>query len=98
MPEGFPAKHIDYAVPPKAHTPMYLMHKWWARKPHNVVAEYIDTYSKPGEIVLDPFAGSGVTATESIKLGRKAIAFDLDPMATFITRMTTMPAKIDDFT
>jgi 16S rRNA G966 N2-methylase RsmD len=73
---------------------MYLMHKYWARKPHNVVGEYIEHYSKKGEIVLDPFAGSGVTAIEALKLGRKAIAIDIDPMATFITRMTLKPTNI----
>lgn len=33
--------HINYALVAKTHTPMYLMHKYWARKPHNVVSEYI---------------------------------------------------------
>ncbi len=80
--------HLNYALVAKAHTQMYLMHKWWARKPHNVVSEYIKHYSAEGDIVLDPFVGSGVTALEAIKLGRKAVAIDLDPMATFITRNT----------
>jgi 16S rRNA G966 N2-methylase RsmD len=88
-------QHIDYPLVAEAHTPMYLMHKFWARKPHNVVAEYIKRYSDEGEIVLDPFAGSGVTAIEAIKLGRKGIAIDLDPIATFITRQTAIPADID---
>lgn len=78
----------------KTHPPMYYMHKYWARKPHNVVAEYIKHYSKEGDIVLDPFAGSGVTAIEAIKLGRKAIAVDLDPMASFITRTTAIRVDI----
>ena len=81
-------KHIDHALVSKAHTPMYLMHKWWARKPHNVVAEYIKRYSKEGDIVIDPFVGSGVTAIEALKLKRKAVAVDLNPMAIFITKMT----------
>jgi len=76
---------------------MYLMHKYWARKPHNVVAEYIKHYSKKGDIVLDPFCGSGVTAIEAIRAGRKAVAIDLDPVATFITRMTAMPADLEKF-
>lgn len=84
-------------IPPKTHTSMYLMHKYWARKPHNVVGEYIKRYSKEGEIILDPFVGSGVTAIESLKLGRKAIATDLDPMSTFITRMTILPIDLDEF-
>jgi adenine-specific DNA methylase len=84
--------HIDHAISPQAHIPMYLMHKYWARKPHNVVGEYIEHYSKKGEIVLDPFVGSGVTAIEALKKGRKAVAIDLDPISTFITRMTLIPA------
>jgi len=28
---------------------MYLLHKWWARKPHNIVRQYVETYSRPGE-------------------------------------------------
>ena len=88
--------HIDHAISPQAHTPMYLMHKYWARKPHNVVGEYIEHYSKKGEIVLDPFVGSGVTAIEALKRGRKAIATDLDPISIFITRMTAMPVDSDN--
>lgn len=73
------------------------MHKYWARKPHNVVAEYIKHYSKKGDIVLDPFSGSGVTAIEAVKHGRKAVAIDLSPMSAFITRMTLIPVDLTDF-
>jgi len=86
--------HIDYAIPAKTHTSMYLMHKYWARKPHNVVREYIEHYSKEGDIVLDPFVGSGVTTIESLRCERKAIATDIDPMAIFITRMTALPVDL----
>ena len=89
-------EHIDYAIVPKTHSSMYSMHKYWARKPHNVVSEYINHYSKEGEIVLDPFLGSGVTALEAIKAGRKAIGIDLDPMSIFITEQTAIPVDIDE--
>ena len=81
-------EHIDYAIIAQAHTPMYLIHKYWARKPHNVVSQYIRHYSKKGEIVLDPFGGSGVTAMEAIKAGRKAISIDLNPMSAFLIENT----------
>ena len=71
------------------------MHRYWARKPHNVVSEYIEHYSKEGDIVLDPFAGSGVTAIESLVLKRKAVAVDIDPVATFITRCTALPVNLE---
>jgi len=88
---------IDHAISPLPHTQTYLMHKYWARKPHNVVAEYIKHYSKKGNIVLDPFSGSGVTAIEAIKHGRKAVAIDLSPMSAFITRMTLAPVDLNAF-
>lgn len=69
------------------------MHKFWARKPHNVVSAYVKNYSKPGEVVLDPFMGSGVTPLEAVKLDRKAVGVDLNPMAVFISRMTGKPAE-----
>jgi len=88
---------IDHALVPKPHPPMYLMHKFWARKPHNVVSEYIQHYSKKGDIVLDPFCGSGVTNIESLILERKTIAIDLDPIATFITRMSLLPIDLTEY-
>ena len=89
--------NIDYAIPPQTHTSMYLMHKYWARKPHNVVREYIEHYSSEGDIVLDPFSGSGVTAIEALKAKRKAISTDLDPMSTFITKMTINHVNLEEF-
>lgn len=89
-------KHIDHALVAKGHPPMYVMHKYWARKPHNVVNEYIKHYSEEGDVVLDPFCGSGVTAIEALKLNRKAIAVDLNPIATFITKITADSVDINE--
>jgi NAD(P)H-flavin reductase/16S rRNA G966 N2-methylase RsmD len=90
-------QHIDYAVVAKTHPLMYKMHKYWGRKPYNVIAEYINHYTKKDDIILDPFCGSGVTAIEAIKLKRKVIAVDLNPMALFITKMTLEPLNLAKF-
>lgn len=71
------------------------MHQYRSRKPENVVAKYIEHYTSEREIVLDPFAGSGVSAIEAVRLGRKGIAFDLDPMAVFIARWTARPINVE---
>ena len=67
---------------------MYVWHKYWSRKTWNVVGQFIETYSREGEIVLDPFAGSGVVAIEAVRRGRRAIVIDLNPAASMITELT----------
>ncbi|NCO66006.1 MAG: hypothetical protein AUK32_04425 [Candidatus Aquicultor secundus] len=46
----------------------------------------INLYSSPGDIVLDPFSGSGVVPFEAALLSRKAYANDLSPYAYTLTR------------
>ncbi|MBF6612414.1 MAG: DNA adenine methylase [Chloroflexi bacterium] len=46
----------------------------------------INLYSAPGDIVLDPFSGSGVVPLEAALLGRSVWANDLSPYAYVLTR------------
>ncbi len=46
----------------------------------------INLYSRPGDIVLDPFCGSGVVPLEAALAGRRAWANDLSPYAYTLTR------------
>ena len=46
----------------------------------------VNLYSRPGDIVLDPFSGSGVVPLESALAGRIAWANDLSPYAYVLTR------------
>lgn len=91
--EALEINHLNRQIPPLAHTSMYLWHKYWSRKTWNVVSEYIKTYCPGDGIVFDPFAGSGITAMEALKNGRRAIVCDLNPIATEIIRLTIMPVK-----
>ena len=90
-------KKISKNITAETHPSHYMMHKYWGRKPHNVVRDYILNFTKPGEVVLDPFMGSGVVVIESIKNDRKAIGVDLNPMACFITKNTISRVDIEDF-
>ena len=49
------------------------------QKPEELLYRIILACSKPGDIVLDPFVGSGTTAAVAKKLGRKYIGIDKDP-------------------
>lgn len=76
------------ARPAGARRPMYLMHKYWARKPWYFVKQCIEHYTRPGDTVLDPFCGSGVTLAEGLATGRRVIGVDVNPVATLISRLT----------
>ena len=72
------------------------MHVYWSKKPHQAIRQYIRHYTKPGDIVLDPFCGSGGTAVSALLDGRKAIAIDRSPAATFITKNHCTPVDPDE--
>jgi site-specific DNA-methyltransferase (adenine-specific) len=47
--------------------------------PEQLLGRIIRACSNPGELVLDPFAGSGTTLVVAKKLGRKWLGFELSP-------------------
>ena len=68
-------------------TALYNLHSYHqGKKPHNAIREYIRHFTEPNDIVMDPFCGSGGTALAALIEGRKAIAIDRSPAATFITK------------
>lgn len=75
-------------IVPKSHPSYYLLHKYWGRKPHNLLQKYISLFTEEGDVVLDPFMGSGGVVIESNKLERTGIGVDLNPMACFIVEET----------
>ncbi len=48
------------------------------QKPEKLLAKIILASSRPGDVVLDPFLGSGTTAVVAKKLGRHAIGIEID--------------------
>ena len=86
---------FDRIVEAKPHSAVYMMHKYFARRPWNVFREIISHYTRPSDIILDPFCGGGVTVVESLKLRRKPIAVDVNPLATYVTRMEVSPVDLD---
>jgi len=85
---------IDHPTIAKPHTPVYKIHRFYARRPFSVFNELIKHYSNPGSIILDPFCGGGVTIVEGLRLRRKVIGVDLVPLATFITNLEVEDVSI----
>ena len=49
----------------------------------------IKRFSREGDLVLDPFMGSGTTNLEASILGRHSIGIDVDPLARFLASVKT---------
>ena len=51
------------------------------QKPREVIRRLIENSTQPGDLVLDPFCGSGVVGSVAQELGRRAVLIDVDASA-----------------
>lgn len=49
------------------------------QKPVALIEYFLKTYTKPGDLVLDPYMGSGTTGAACMKLGRRFVGIEKDP-------------------
>lgn len=58
---------------------------WPTQKPIDLYTRIIEASSNPGDLVLDPFAGSGTTCVAAERTGRRWIGIDIDPATESVT-------------
>lgn len=56
------------------------------QKPLPLMLELIELFTNPGELVVDPFCGSGTTGVAAIRLGRRFIGLEVDPTCAALAR------------
>jgi site-specific DNA-methyltransferase (adenine-specific) len=50
-----------------------------SEKPIDLVSDFVRLFSDPGELVLDPFLGSGTTGVASVREGRHFVGCEINP-------------------
>jgi len=87
-----PARPLTDALQPAKQSARrhYGSHPYFTKRAWNVVQAYIEHFSSPGDTVLDPFGGSGVTAVESLVRRRKTVYVDISRWACFLARQTAI--------
>lgn len=75
----------------------HLLHPYPAKLLANIPIFFLqnDILSKPGDVVVDPFSGSGTVLLEAIVNNRIGIGADSSPMARLIAKVKTTPIDIE---
>lgn len=66
---------------------------YFTKQSWDIVAQNIKAFTNEGDIVLDSFGGSGVTAIEAMMNGRLGIHTDLNPLSIFMVK--ALSAKVN---
>ncbi|MBU0558356.1 MAG: site-specific DNA-methyltransferase [Bacteroidetes bacterium] len=72
------------------------LHKYPAKFFPELPRWLLQKYSKPSNIILDPFMGSGTSNIEAMLLGRHSVGIDVDPFAKFLTKVKTTKLDVDE--
>lgn len=71
-------------------------YKYPARFSPEFARAAISVFSRPGDLVVDPFVGGGTCLVESRVLGRLGIGSDVSSLATFVTNAKTQRLSTAD--
>ena len=64
--------------------PVYMAHGYLTKVPIAAIQPYIEAFTEPGDVVLDPFAGSGMTGVAAATLDRRAKLVDVSVLGRHI--------------
>ena len=84
-----------HSISPRWGHSMHTMCSYQGMFPSKVAHYFIQRYSKPGEIVLDPFSGRGTTTLQARVEGRRSISNDLSPLAYVLSGAKANPPSWD---
>ena len=78
---------------------MYLthsLHPYPAKFPPQLPHSILEKFGRPGDIVFDPFCGSGTTLVEARLLGYDAIGVDVNGLSTLLSKVKATPLATDE--
>ena len=75
--------------------PIYNCHAYLTKVPIGAIQPFIEKFTKPGEVVADFFAGSGMTGLAALTLNRRARLSDISVLGKHIATgyLTDAPAQ-----
>ncbi len=95
-PDAFAAEGDTWHVPRIAGTFKQRVAGAPNQMPEHVLARIIKGCSNPGDLVLDPFSGTGTTAAVAKKLNRSYVGIELSPVYAERSRLRLKGIKVGD--
>jgi SAM-dependent methyltransferase len=86
MSSGTDVRLVPAVVSSPKTSSAYQAHSYPTKIPPEAIRPFIEACSKPGDTILDPFCGSGMTGVAARLAGRAAILSDLSPGAVHLAR------------
>ena len=71
----------------------YGLGRYYAMFPAPFVTRAVKTFTRPGDVVMDPFSGRGNAPYVAAALGRPSVAVDIQPVAWLFTAAKLAPAR-----
>lgn len=90
---AYTAEHV---AEPAAYEGVLAFHKYWGKKPVEPLAFMIERLTTKGDLVVDPFSGSGVTGLAATMLGRRYLGIDINPIAGRLSSLVQNPPPTKD--
>jgi DNA methylase len=85
-----------HAVSPRWGHSMHTMCSYHGMFPAKLVHYFVQRYTQPGDLVVDPFSGRGTTTLQARVEGRRTLSNDLNPLAYVLTRAKASPPSWDE--
>lgn len=69
----------------RRNTALYNGHSYHTKVPPEAIRPFLEHFTRPGDVVLDPFCGSGMTGVAAVLAGRRAVLNDLSVAAAHLS-------------
>ncbi len=78
----------------------HSIHRYSGKYIPQIARNAIELLTMPGDLILDPYCGSGTTLLEASLLGRRSVGVDINPLAVLISKVKVTKIakkKLDSF-
>lgn len=97
IPAATPLNAVAVSASAGKNTYTYDAHTYHTKVPPQGILDFLHSYLPDGGLVLDPFAGSGMTGVAALVAGTDVVLSDLSPAACFIAHNFTETVRPKDF-